>query len=301
MGALGLLGAEVCGPAGHRRYAVPMDRALLYRRFFVLAIACAVLAACWLVPPDRFAREQVTAGLQRSLTAFAAARALGAVVSVVQSVKVEVGLSVAPGEALRPLSELIDRFAAVMLAASVAFGVQLLLLGVGGHLAVSVALTLAVLAWAVLRWRRAAAADLPQPALRWLGPLLVGLLVARFAVPVAALANEAAYHAVMAGEYQSALASLDGSREAVAGAPQETAPAAQGLAERLRQWAERAKSAPAAIDAVLQSAADWARQIVKLMAVFVLQTAVLPLAFLWIFWRFARALVGASSSSASSR
>jgi hypothetical protein len=276
-----------------------MDRALLYRRFFVLAIACAVLAACWLVPPDRFAREQVTAGLQRSLTAFAAARALGAVVSVVQSVKVEVGLSVAPGEALRPLSELIDRFAAVMLAASVAFGVQLLLLGVGGHLAVSVALTLAVLAWTVLRWRPPAAAEAPepagpQPALRWLGPLLVGLLVARFAVPVAALANEAAYHAVMAGEYQSALASLDGSREAVAGAA--PAPAAEGFAERLRQWAERAKSAPAAIETVLQSAADWARQIVKLMAVFVLQTAVLPLAFLWIFWRFARALVGGPSS-----
>ena len=272
-----------------------MDRALLCKRFFVLALTAAVLVACWLLPPDRFAREQVTAGLQRSLTAFAAARALGAVVSVVQSVKVDVGISVAPGEALRPLAELTDRFAAVMLAASVAFGVQLLLLGVGGHAAVSAALTATVLAWAALRWRSLATADGPasargQGALRWLGPLFVGLLIARFAVPVSALANEAAYHAVMAGEYQSALASLDGSREAVAGA----APAAaEGFTDRLRQWADRVKSAPAAIEAVLQSATDWARQIVKLMAVFVLQTAVLPLAFLWIFWRLARALVGA--------
>lgn len=271
-----------------------MHRALFCRRLFILTVTAAVLAACWLLPPDRFAREQVTAGLQRSLTAFAAARALGAVVSVVQSVKVEVGLSVAPGEALRPLAELTDRFAAVMLAASVAFGVQLLLLGVGGHAAVSVALTVTVAAWAVLRWRCLAPADAPEPArgqgaLRWLAPLFVGLLIARFAVPVSALANEAAYHAVMAGEYQSALASLDGSREAVAGA----APvAAEGFADRLRQWADRVKSAPAAIEAVLQSATDWARQIVKLMAVFVLQTAVLPLAFLWIFWRLARALVG---------
>jgi len=271
-----------------------MDRALVPRRLFVLVVAAAVLAACWLLPPDRFAREQVTAGLQRSLTAFAAARALGAVVSVVQSVKVEVGVSVAPGEALRPLAELTDRFAAVMLAASVAFGVQLLLLGVGGHVVVSAALTAALLGWAVLRWRHPADDPAPPRALRWLSPLLVGLLVARFAVPVSALANEAAYHAVMAGEYQSALASLDGSREAVAGA----APvASEGFGDRLRQWAERLKSAPAAIEAVLQSASDWARQIVKLMAVFVLQTAVLPLAFLWIFWRLARALVGGPSGS----
>lgn len=278
-----------------------MDRALLCKRFFVLALTAAVLVACWLLPPDRFAREQVTAGLQRSLTAFAAARALGAVVSVVQSVKVDVGISVAPGEALRPLAELTDRFAAVMLAASVAFGVQLLLLGVGGHAAVSAALTATVLAWAALRWRSLATPDGPasargQGALRWLGPLFVGLLIARFAVPVSALANEAAYHAVMAGEYQSALASLDGSREAVAGA----APAAaEGFTDRLRQWADRVKSAPAAIEAVLQSATDWARQIVKLMAVFVVQTAVLPLAFLWIFWRLARALVGAPALAPS--
>lgn len=277
------------------------------RRFFVLLVTAAVLAACWLLPPDRFAREQVTAGLQRSLTAFAAARALGAVVSVAQSVKVEVGLSVAPGEALRPLAELTDRFAAVMLAASVAFGVQLLLLGVGGHWAVSAALTLVLLAWAALRWREAAARgpgsgaageahaahDRRGGGWRWLAPLLAGLLIARFAVPLSALANEAVYHAVMAGEYQSALASIEGSREAAGGAAAGSpASVPQGLVERLRQWSERIQSAPAAIDAVLQSAADWARQIVKLMAVFVLQTAVLPLVFLWLFWRLARALAG---------
>lgn len=256
----------------------------LARRLFVLLLSAVVLAGCWLVPVDRFAREQVGAGLQRSLTAFAAARALGAAVSVAQSVKVEVGLSVAPGEALRPLAELTDRFAAVMLAASVAFGVQWLLLGVGGHVAVSAALTLALLAWAVLRWR---GAQQPPAALRWATPVLLGLLVARFAVPLSALGNEAVYRAVMAGEYQSAMAGLDGAQALAPPA----APAPEGLTERLRAWGERVKSAPAAIDTVLQAAGDWARQMVKLMAVFVLQTAVLPLAFLWLFWRAARALV----------
>lgn len=259
-------------------------------RLFVLVFSVVVLVACWLLPIERFAREQVSAGLQRSLTAFAAARTLGAAVSVAQSVKVEVGMSVAPGEALRPLAELTDRFAAVMLAASVAFGVQLLLLSVGGHGVVSLALSAALLAWAFLRWHAAAPAGRRRGnpgALRWLTPVLLGLLVLRFAMPLATVGNEAVYRAVMAGEFQSAMAGLDG------GAVQ--APTASGVGERLRGWLERIKSAPAAMEALLQSAGDWARQIVTLMAVFVLQAAVLPLAFLWLFWRLARGLLHASA------
>lgn len=279
-----------------------MHRPLIFRRVFILILGAAVLAACWLLPMDRYAREQVGAGLQRSLTAFAAARTLGAAVSVVQSVRVDAVVGVSPGEALRPLSELIDRFAAVMLAASVAFGVQLLLLGVGGHVAVSVALTLALAAWAFLRWRSAAhehpgpAAQLgpsaasPSRSLRWLTPVLVGLLVARFAVPVSALANEAAYRAVMAGEFQGAMASLEGAPAAVEALPAGRAEPRSTL-ERLKDLADRVKTTPAVIDNLLQSAKEWATQIVRLMAVFVLQTAVLPLAFLWLFWRLARGLV----------
>ena len=279
-----------------------MHSPIFLRRLFILIMSAAVLAACWLLPMDRYAREQVSAGLQRSLTAFAAARTLGAAVSVVQSVRVEAVVGVSPGEALRPLSELIDRFAAVMLAASVAFGVQLLLLGVGGHAAVSAALTLALLTWAWLRWR-SAARDAPSGAsvsggtpaspsrtLRWLTPVLVGLLVARFAVPVSALANEAAYRAVMAGEFQGAMASLEGAPAAVEAAPPGAA-ATKGTLDRLKDLAERVKNTPAVIEGLLQSAKEWATQIVRLMAVFVLQTAVLPLAFLWLFWRLARGLV----------
>ncbi|MDA7419170.1 hypothetical protein PGB34_22585 [Xenophilus arseniciresistens] len=276
-----------------------MDRPRLLRRAFLLILSAAVLTACWLLPVDRHAREQVNAGLQRSLTAFAAARTLGAAVSVVQSVRVEAVVGVAPGEALRPLSELIDRFAAVMLAASVAFGVQLLLLGVGGHLAVSISLTAALIAWAVLRWRGSGqpeAVPASSRTLRWLTPVLIGLLMARFAVPLSALANEAAYRAVMAGEFQGAMAGLEGASaraEAVAAEPRAADEASKSTVERMRAWVERLKSTPAAIDALLQSAREWATQIVRLMAVFVLQTAVLPLAFVWLWWRIARGLVGA--------
>lgn len=280
-----------------------MTASPLFRRLFIVLFTALVLVACWLKPVDGFAKEQVQAGFERSLIAFAAARTLGAAVSVVQSVRVEAVVGVSPGEALRPLSELIDRFAAVMLAASVAFGVQLLLLGVGGHVAVSVALTLALLAWAWLRWRGAEAASdaasaahaqalAPSRTLRWLTPVLIGLLMARFAVPLSAVANEAAYRAVMANDYQGAMAGLQGAAAKVEALPTADTAPKKNLWDRLNQMADKLKSTPAVIEGLLQSAKEWATQMVKLMAVFVLQTAVLPLAFLWLFWRLARGLVG---------
>lgn len=289
------------------------------KRALLLLVAAAVLAGCWLLPLEPLAREQLRAGLQRSLTAFAAARALGAVLSVAQGTQLDVkpagvGLSLAPGQALKPLNELVDRFAAVMLAASVAFGIQLLMLGIGGHGAVSVALTAVLLAWLVLRWRAAGApgaaegaaarADAPPatgPAaaasrtLRWLSPVFAGLLLVRFAVPAVGLANEGVYRAVMAGEYQSALAVIEASPEQVAGRAPHAAPKDEGLLERLRRWSERATDLRAGYEAILQAAGEWTRTMVRLIALFVVQTVLLPLGFLWLMWRLARAIAGTAA------
>lgn len=288
------------------------------KRTLLLLVAAAVLAGCWLVPLEPLAREQLRAGLQRSLTAFAAARALGAVLSVAQGTQLDVkpagvGLSLAPGQALKPLNELVDRFAAVMLAASVAFGIQLLMLGIGGHVAVSVALTTVLLAWLVLRWRAdsaaasaeraAVGADAPRArtdaaaarALRWLSPVFAGLLLVRFAVPAVGLANEGVYRAVMAGEYQSALAVIEASPEQVVGRTQPAAPAEEGLLERLKRWSERATDLRAGYEAILQAAGEWTRTMVRLIALFVVQTVLLPLGFLWLMWRLSRAIAGTAA------
>lgn len=300
------------------RPGAPPGLGAALKRALLLLVAAAVLAGCWLVPLEPLAREQLRAGLQRSLTAFAAARALGAVLSVAQGTQLDVkpagvGLSLAPGQALKPLNELVDRFAAVMLAASVAFGIQLLMLGIGGHGAVSVALTAVLLAWLVLRWQAAGApgaaegaaarSDAPPangPAaasrtLRWLSPVFAGLLLVRFAVPAVGLANEGVYRAVMAGEYQSALAVIEASPEQVAGRAPHAEPKDEGLLERLRRWSERATDLRAGYDAILQAAGEWTRTMVRLIALFVVQTVLLPLGFMWLMWRLARAIAGTAA------
>ena len=106
------------------------------------------------------------------------------------------------------------------------------------------------------------------------------------------MANEALYRVFMADEYQSALALIEKSPAAVVDTTQEAQPNAQeGWKERSQRWLPKLPNLKATYDQIIRSASDWAERIVKLIALFALQTVVLPIALLWMAWRVARALV----------
>lgn len=218
---------------------------------------------------------------------FAAARALGAVVSIAQGTQVAVqpagiGVNTAPGQALQPLDQLIDQFANVMLVASVSFGIQLLLLEVGSHWIVSVAVSAAVVTLAFLRWRNM------TEGMRWLQPVLVVLLVIRFAVPVSALGSEALYRVFMADEYAKELAVINASPDKVIGLKGAEPATDESF---LQRWKSKLPDLKASYQAVLAAASDWSRTMVKLIALFTLQTVILPLAFLWLVVRLGQVAV----------
>src|SRR5690606_26053853 len=104
-------------------------------------------------PLDNAATQQVNAGLQRALVSFATARALNAVISAAQGTEVSVqplgvGLNFAPGQLLDPVNDLVEQFANLMLMASVAFGVQKILIVMGAYWLISLAFTAVALGWA---------------------------------------------------------------------------------------------------------------------------------------------------------
>lgn len=264
----------------------------LQRRVILALLAAFVLAASWWPLTTDRAREDVAKGLTRALTVFAAARTLGAVVSVAQSVQADfqpfgVGASIAPGQALQPLNELLDQFAQVMLAASVSFGIQMLLLGIGTHWAVSAVVSAAVLLVLIQHWRDRAASPRLQAA-------LVFLLVMRFAISFSALASEALYQGFMADGYRKELSAIK-STPAAAAAPASTAVEAEpGPSQRLKNWLQRWANPKAAYEALHNAASGWADSIVNLIAIFVLQTILLPVGFLFLAWKAARFAVGAA-------
>lgn len=149
------------------------------RVILVLSLATMVLCS-WLKPLDSTAIQQVDAGMRRALISFAAARTLNAVISVAQGTEVSLqpvgfGLNLTPGQILDPVNDLVEQFSNLMLAASVAFDVQKVLIVISGYWMISLVLTTVALGWTWHYFRQ-------QPS-AWLSRMLVILLMLRFAVP----------------------------------------------------------------------------------------------------------------------
>lgn len=262
----------------------------ILRRILLCLFLLVVLAGAWLAPLDLPATQQVDAGLKRALVSFASARALNAVISVAQGTELSVqpagvGATFAPGQLLDPLNDLVEQFSTLMLAASVAFGVQKVLIAIGGYWPLSLVLTVVALAWTgqQLRQRRVPV---------WLSRLLVVLLMVRFAVPIVTIGTDLLWQKFMAHDYQSSQRAIeDASRETSASDPATLAePATPSIVDKLKGWFSHNTDVRARFNDMRQVLERITEQLIRLIVVFMLQTLLMPLLLLWLLWWWARSL-----------
>jgi hypothetical protein len=254
-----------------------------------LSIVVALMVACsWFVPLETVANQQVEAGLKRALISFATARALNAVISVVQGTEVAVqpagvGINFAPGQILDPVNDLVEQFAQLMLFASVAFGVEKVLITMGAHWAISVLLTVTAIAWAYGYLRYSA-----SPVL--LTRVLVILLMTRFAMPLVIIGSDQLFREFLAADYQAsqqvievASGQISKLNAAVAPAPEE-----QSMVDKITGWVSRNADIKPHLENLKQTVEQTTERIIHLMVIFLLQTLVLPVLLLWIMWGILR-------------
>lgn len=254
-------------------------------RQIILAIGMAVIVlVSWLGPLDTPATEQVDAGLKRALISFATARALNGVISVVQGTEISaqpfgVGVNLTPGQILAPLSELVKHFSDLMLAASVAFAIQKVLIAIGGYWLISLALTAAAFGWTWFHFRRE-----PSPA--WLSRVVVILLMLRFAIPLVTLGTEALSQKFLAADYTSSQQAIDvTSGQAATQNPAVPAgPEAQGFVEKVKDWVSKNADVKTRFESLKKTAEQAIDHIVKIMVIFILQTLVIPFLLLWALY-----------------
>lgn len=266
-----------------------MVRMRTWQRALLVAGLAAVLAGAWLAPMDASASAQAEAGLKRALATFAAARALNAAISVVKGTELAatpagIGVTLAPGQVLDPVDDLVEQFSSLMLAASVAFGVEIALIRIGGHWAVSAALSALALAWAWRAWRGV-------PRRPWLDRFLVAALLVRFAVPLVVLGSEAGFRAFLQEDYAAGQATIEASRSEVEARTAPPPAVEKSLAERLKGWLDRGPDVSGRIEELKSIATRAVEHMVRLIVVFVLQTLVVPLLLLWALVGAGRALV----------
>ncbi len=234
---------------------------------------------------------------------FAVARTLNGVISAAQGTEVAlepggVGVVLSVGEILDPINDLIERFSAVMLIAASSLGLQMLLLNITSWWGVSGFLVAAAAGFLVVIWApRSTAAEYAGPALR----ILLFLLFVRFAVPVLIVGTTLISDAFLAPKQAEATAILRDTTEDIERITDETqavTPGEQSLMDRIGEMIDESLQSMRVGDRMnelKESASNAAEHIVSLIAIFVLQTILLPLLFLWLFMAGLKGIAGGSA------
>ena len=281
------------------------------RKIALVVLVLLVSVCSWYRPITDLAAERVDAGLKRSVISFASARALNGAISVLQGTEVDVhpvgvGVSLSVGEILDPINDLVESLSSVMLMASVAFGIEKLLLAMGSNWVVSVGVTAVALWWCLLFMRRGAP--------RWLSRLMLALVFVRFVMPVTMLGSAYVFEQFSARDYQQSQAALDRTtftlQELSAqdggdatqpaapadGAPQ-AAPAPEAKGQGLLDWAQEkmenslsnfgdpTEMVTKKFEALKAATEDTVDRMVRLIVVFLMQTVVVPVVLLWGLYR----------------
>ena len=254
----------------------------------VLVLIAAAVALSGVV--DNASETYAEKAFKRALVTFAVARTLNGVISVAQGTEVAlepggVGVILSVGQVLDPINDLVERFSAVMLVAASSLGLQNILLKMTAWWGVTVALIMAAgFAIATVWSPRLADSKYAAAAPR----ILLVMLFVRFAVPLLIIGTNLVSDTFLATEQAAATAALEATRTEIeelnedAKAPPDPD---QSIMERLSSVIDDALESMDVADRLArlkETASNASEHIINLIVIFVLQTIILPLVFVWL-------------------
>lgn len=253
---------------------------------------------------DRYAEAEYQDLFQRAFITFALARTLNGVISAVQGTELAlqpagVGVTLTPGEVLDPVNDLIERFSWIMMAATLSLGVQQVLLDVGQWWVIRLAVVAVMLGWLWL-WARRRGKESSEPGHteKILLRALIIVLFLRFAVPLTIIANQALYRVFLEPRYTESTQVIEAAGqdlEELHTTQQKTQEddTEKGLFDLLGDTLDSTRETfdfGRKVDQIAARASDVIEHLIQLSVVFILQTGILPIAFLWIFLQILRNL-----------
>jgi hypothetical protein len=275
------------------------------RQWVLAALLVLAVALSAVTSVDRYAAREYESLFQRALVSFALARTLNGVISAVQGTELAlqpagVGVTLTPGQVLDPVNDLVERFSWIMLGATISLGIQQVMLDVGQWWGVRLLVAGIGLLWLWSRFRSRGPEKPGRAGFdRTLTRLLIVVLFIRFAVPVAIIANEALYRLFLESRYVESAQVIEVAGSEIEDASQaetdsENAGEEGGLFDALARSFDSTRDSldmSGRLDYIKERATDLVEHLIQLSVVFILQTGILPIAFLWIFLQLFRRLL----------
>lgn len=254
---------------------------------------------------DATSTQYIDDALVRAASAYALSRSFNAVVSVFEESHLQlepagVGVSLALGEILDPINDLVERFSWIMLASLTALGIQKALVIVGPWFSLTILLPmglglLCIGSLPLGRWA--------QRSSYLANTILISMVLVRFAVPVMAFLNQQVYTSVLEETHNEAIGKVSQEidklkkempklKESQTPSSQETPPNLwDKTKEALNRTLDHSKEMMTVqnkLEKLTEIATGLIDRIIDLIVVFVLNTIVCPLLFLWAIAKLGR-------------
>lgn len=273
-------------------------------RWLWTLLAVATIAAALTGVVDDYGREFGERAFKRALVTFAVARTLNGVISVAQGTEVAVepggvGVNFTVGQVLDPVNDLVERFSAVMLVATTSLGLQNVLLRMVSWWGITTLLVVVSACAVVLIWR-APSVNRARP--RWLLNSFLILLFVRFAVPVLIIGTGLVFDTFLAAEQNAATVALEATSQEIEAYNQEPPIAVeedQSMLDRLAGMVDdslETMNVRERLESFQARVSNASEHIINLIVIFVLQTIILPLAFVWILVELTKKLASRLTS-----
>lgn len=264
------------------------------RRLAATTLILICVGLSWSGSLEQAAEPRLQATLQRALVTAAIARGLNGVISVAQGTEIAIqpvgiGITIAAGEILDPLNDLIERFSWLALAASASLATQLLLSEVFANNFINGTLTAAGAIYLLAIW-------LPGnlPGRLWLLRATALLIFARFVFTIVILVVSQVDQWLLVERQQQAMSvltqatqELDELQSSASDIPTAQAPRSSVLErfEAVIDTGRQALDIESQLSALKRKVEASITELINLMAVFLVQTLVLPIGSLLLaFW-----------------
>lgn len=253
---------------------------------------------------DDVAESYTEQGIKRTLITYAVSRSMNGIISVAQGTEVAVspagvGLTFAPGEILDPVNDLVERFSWIVLASGTSLGIQRIFLEITSASAINWLLSAMVLFGLLLLWFYRPLDTEKKSWSIYFNKFLLVIILLRFTVPLIAIINEALYTGFLEPRYQQAQHQLEQASGQIKDISQlhqqdQVIEKQQSLIEKAEVWlskTQRSFDVSRQIDSLKNSAEEISQQIINMIVVFIVQTIIFPLFFLWLILKLGRYLI----------
>lgn len=237
------------------------------KKIFITIVV--LMTVCLALAPfiDTLSYEEHDSALKRSIASFAIAKSLNAVISLLQGTEIGVSFvanaTVSIGELLDPLNDMVERFSWVMLASSVALGIEKILIKLGATW---------ILKYIFISFGGVFILSLWMEKLRILrvafGKIFLILLLLRFIMPLTMGINSLIYTYNTEPTYQKAQNTLSVTTDELNSAKDDLTSQDLSYFETLQK-----------------KFSDISEDMIDLMVIFIFQTIILPLFTIWFCYK----------------